>query len=205
MSYLSHNYDSSYNPSSNPSNAASFSNAASVLSSPHNLSLKVMRISAPSLSTIDRPYFESNPFPNASISHLSSLPNPSTITQQDKDSQSRIDAIPSSTSTSSDPKLDQARQALQQASRSEAVTNDDHLFNNASASASGSGNQAGISTGRDWNISSTVVLPSSFGTICEYSIRFGIWGTTALRFKGREEGCVTIGSIVSRENELLVF
>lgn len=163
MSYLSHNYDSSYNPSSNPSNASSFSNAASVLSSPHNLSLKVMRISAPSLSTIDRPYFESNSFPRTSISHLSSLPNPSTLTQQDKDGQSRIDAITSSTSTSSDPKLNQARQALQQASGSEAVTNDDHLFNNASAS----GRKAGISTGRDWNISSTVVLPSSFGTICE--------------------------------------
>lgn len=175
MSYLSHNYDSSYNPSINPSNAPSISNAASVLSSPHNLSLKVMRISAPSLSTIDRPYFESNSSPRTSITHLNSLPNPSTITKQEKDGQSRITAIPS-TSTSSDPKLDQARQALQQASRSEAVTNDDHLFINASAS--GNGSQAGISTGRDWNISSTVVLPSSFGTICECSIQSHVSETT---------------------------
>jgi len=155
------------------------SNQPSIDSGNHNLSLKVMRISAPSLSTFDRPYFEYNSNstsnqPSTSNLLLTSLPTAPTATATsiaslDPSSSSLQAQAQSIQLAKTDDKLTQAREALHQASRSETLAND--KFRAGSGSGNGGSGKAemgsSISTGRDWNISDTLVLPSSFGTICE--------------------------------------
>ena len=164
-------------------------------SSGHPLSLKVMRISQPSLATYERPYFEGTEYVDAEqrffravmearegaeggVSGEESSQDDEELlwrtldpemTQEEINELLRFgvhhhkedgDFQTSGETRRQAPKstLMQVHEAWQQAAEEDLIVNQQRSL----------GKQSAISTMRDWQISDMLVLPSSFGTVCEY-------------------------------------